>query len=515
MLPMQERTLAHDEYNVLDALLQHNYLPAQKGMGEELPPLLTSQSFTLPAVEALLDISLRRNGYDSMKYATTRPNQSARSLSIPHPLPYAHSVFQMASYWSELEHITKNKRSHIKPKLDTSDGGRILCMNYHEQPLEQLERQLDASLGKSFCARTDIQKCFSNMPVNLFSKIESETELLRIDGSKPNYRNRWFYKLERSLASSNCNRTTGLAVGPAGSNIIAEYLLHHIDRVLEQKGFQFDRYIDDYVCYCDSYEEAESFLALLRGRLQGYGLTLNAGKTSITTLPQPLSPDWIIDLQAAFPAMKYDEHTFSLAEALRYLDYALRLQKQQPNQSILKFASKSILDRINGFEGGKVYLYILNLSREYPSLLPLLRSLKYFTTEFMEESVVHELLKVIVRDNAKARRSDGVVWGLYYLLRLNAELDDGLVEVIHQTKDPLSLLCLQAHHIGTGETLSLLMSLSDEGDLWAIDRYWMLFYQFYLEGIIPNPYPQDNSFEILRFYDVNFVGKSGLRTDVE
>lgn len=501
MLPAEQRTI--DEYYVIEALLQHNYLPAQKGFGEELPPIFNSTDFSLPAAEALSDISLRRNGYDSLKYGTTRPNQTARALSIPHPLPYAHLVLQLASNWDEIRHITHNERSHIKPSRDES--GRILTMNYHDQPLEQLERELDASLGKNFRVQADIRQCFSSMPVNLFSLIESELEVLTVDGSKPNYRNRWFHKLERSLALANRNQPTGLAIGSASSNIVAEYLLFHVDDELQRKGFHFNRYIDDYICYCESHEEAKAFLSELRGLLECYHLELNASKTKISELPQPLSPGWLIDLQASLPVMKYDEHNYSLTEALRYLDYALRLQQQTPGQNVLKFAVKSILNNLGEWERERVYHYVLNLSRQHPSLLPLLIDLPQYIHEFSQPARIHELLKIIVRDSAKQRRSDGMVWGLYYLFKLNAELDESLIAAVQRTRDPMALVCLQAYHVGTEGTLSLLLQLQSEGDLWAIDRYWMLFYQFYLEGILPNPYPQDNVFEILRYYGIGFI----------
>lgn len=359
MLPAQDRVM--DDYYVIDALLRHNFLPCQKGLGEELPPAFSSTSFSLNAAEALGDVSLRKNGYDCLSYGMTRPDQSDRKLSIPHPLAHAHTAIQIASEWERLEVVTENKNSHIKPSFN--GDGRVIVMNYDDQALEKLDRELEASLGKSFCVRADIRQCFSSIPLNIFSMLESKFEPIRLNGKKISFRNRWFYKLERSLSLSNCNKPTGLPIGPASSNVIAEFLLGEIDKTLLANGFSFDRYIDDYVCYCDTHLEAESFLMCLRGALQEYGLEINEGKTGIAKVPQPLSPDWLIDLQASLPAKKYDKYYYSVTEALRYLDFALRLQEQIPEKSILKFAVKSVIQHVEKHDAECIYKYVLNLSR--------------------------------------------------------------------------------------------------------------------------------------------------------
>ena len=503
MLPAEMRTM-NDLY-VIEALLKHNYLPAQKGFGEELPPIFYSTSFSIEAAEALADISLRRNGYDSLKYGTTKPDQSTRDLLITHPLPYAHTVIQIASHWDDLLHITDNDCSHIKPSR--SSDKRIISMNYDDQQLQQLERELDASFGKNFCVRADIKHCFSSMPTDLFSQVEYEIEPRYIDAGKPNYRNRWFYKLERSLALGNCNKMTGLPVGPASSNVVTEYLLCHVDRFLQSKGFTYNRYIDDYISYCKTHEEAEAFLYNLRESLSDFGLELNSSKTSISSFPQPLSADWLIDLQAALPSKKYDEYNYSVTEAIRYLDYALRLQQQFPSESVLKFAVKSILRHTSLDDKERVVHYVLNLSRHYPSLLPLLYNLDFLMEYISRPYLTHQLLADVVLESAKHGRSDGMTWGLYYLLDLKVELDSGLIDAVIRTENPLALMCLQAYGVGTEKVGSLLYQIREKDDLWAIDRYWMLFYQFYSEGLISNPYPQDNVFETLRYFDVSFMRK--------
>ncbi len=505
MLPAEQQTIG--SFFVIEALLKHNYLPAQKGNRDELPPIFNSTSFSINAAEELANITPRRNGYDSLKYATTRYNQTARTLSIPHPLPYSHIALQIADNWEALAHISKNSHSHIKPV--EHDGGRILTMNYQDEGI-RLENELEASLGKNFCVRADIRQCFSSIPNNLFSLITNEMEIrpISMSDTKPNYRGRWFYKLERSLVFANCNQSVGLHVGSATSNIVSEYLLCHIDRKLERKGFAFHRYIDDYVCYCTTHEEAEAFLWSLRDALKQYRLELNDSKTSITALPTPLSPDWIIDLTAALPALKHDQCYYSFTQSVRYLDYALRLQQQNPNGgAVLKYAVKSIIHHLDEMKQDSVICYVLNLSRKYPFLLPILESLSYRFTKLDEHNhlLIHNLLREVVLENAKYHHADGMTWGLYFLDKIGVGIDDEVMTAVFKTRDPVALACLYCLGGNREQITDFLEYGIDKADLWAVDRYWLLYYQLYQDHRIPNPYPQDNVFEILRFHSVNFM----------
>lgn len=45
----------------------------------------------------------------------------------------------------------------------------------------------------------------------------------------------------------------------------------------------------------------------------------------------------------------------------------------------------------------------------------------------------------------------------------------------------------------------------DSQDLYGLDRYWILLYQLFRDGLISHPYPGDRTFEILRDAGVTFV----------
>lgn len=62
----------------------------------------------------------------------------------------------------------------------------------------------------------------------------------------------------------NNGDTKGLITGPHVSNLITEMILVRIDKELFDRGFRFQRHIDDYDCYVESEKQADKFLYVLQ-----------------------------------------------------------------------------------------------------------------------------------------------------------------------------------------------------------------------------------------------------------
>lgn len=74
----------------------------------------------------------------------------------------------------------------------------------------------------------------------------------------------------------------GLPVGGAASRILSELVLDSVDHILKLHRINFKRYVDDYVIFCNSKEDAHSVLAFLSRKLmENEGLTLQKHKTNI------------------------------------------------------------------------------------------------------------------------------------------------------------------------------------------------------------------------------------------
>jgi len=80
--------------------------------------------------------------------------------------------------------------------------------------------------------------------------------------------------------------TRGTPQGGVISPLLANIVLNRLDWALDEAGFYFVRYADDFVILCRTTQEAEKALALLRATLQELGLTLNEEKTKITSFAE-------------------------------------------------------------------------------------------------------------------------------------------------------------------------------------------------------------------------------------
>lgn len=83
------------------------------------------------------------------------------------------------------------------------------------------------------------------------------------------------------LTKFSGGRSFGLPVGGQGARVLAELMLHPIDRELTVLGVTWARFVDDYVVIATSSEHAYGSLAKLSHSLGDYGLNLSRSKTSI------------------------------------------------------------------------------------------------------------------------------------------------------------------------------------------------------------------------------------------
>ena len=153
-----------DKDFVLNALLQHNFLPTQKKAKEELPPIFTSVTFTPDIAKRLVAAKSRKVegylGYDAIDYRLTRFNGVSRNCSIPHPVAYSHLVLCIHEHWDKLAYIASNTTSMIRPRQHTD--GRLIIMDY-EKSFDKTRRNLINSFGCRFMAHTDISNFFPSV----------------------------------------------------------------------------------------------------------------------------------------------------------------------------------------------------------------------------------------------------------------------------------------------------------------------------------------------------------------
>lgn len=501
--------MAIDKEFFIEGLLRYNYLPTTRESKEELPPIFDSRTFSPDVAQKLLSPEVnatkdeRRNrGYDQIEYRLTRYNSVSRTLSIPHPTAHSRLCLSLHEHWEKFCYIAENPSSQIKPR--ENDDGRVIIMSGYDGIAGVSGRKLSNSFGKRYCVKTDISNCFPSIYSHAVA-----WGLVGRDEAK-NQRNshkEWFNKIDRLIRSSRRLETQGIAIGPGTSNVIAEIILARIDQTLRDKGYSFVRYIDDYECYCDSEEQAKNFIQHLERAASEYKLQLNIQKTKFTKLPQPVSDDWILELGQHAPKAS-DATVF---DVYRFLDVAVCLAEKHPESNVLKYAASVI----EGLElpytrSADCLNYLITLAFHHTDLLPKLQKLidaSYvnFGELFLDLDGLNQKLDTLLNECATYRRSDGMCWALYYLGRVNGNATMETARKVLETEDSLAITALywagDEHRAAVIDFATAL----DAEDIHELDRHWLLLYQLYKDGQIPNPYKDDTCFDTLKDSGVHFL----------
>lgn len=89
-------------------------------------------------------------------------------------------------------------------------------------------------------------------------------------------------KIKKMLQIFSETKSYGVPVGCPASRILAELTLDSVDQLLSMDGINFKRYVDDFVIFCSSKEDAHSKLTFISKKLmENEGLTLQKHKTNI------------------------------------------------------------------------------------------------------------------------------------------------------------------------------------------------------------------------------------------
>ncbi len=499
---------------VFEALTRFNYFPNQKDVIGEMPPLFHTVSFTPEIAEKIISSNLyRQGGYDQVCYSVTRHNNVPRTLGLIHPAACSYLAKTIHGNWDDVRAIMASEFSAIKPSIYAD--GRIMIMNYEDAETKTV-RALEDSFSMRFKVETDISSCFGSIYTHSipWAVIGFEAAKNKLK-AKPKAPIEWYDYLDIYQRGAKRNETQGIAIGPASSSIVVELVLGRVDDELGKKGFKFRRYIDDYICFCSTYEDAQDFIRILASELNKFKLNLNLQKTVVTNLPDPTSDHWVSKLGMALPDLiidaAYGRRKFLEWEVVRFLDYAVRLNKSTPDGSVLKYAVGSIIGGLEKNYSASIFLYVLSLSWHYPVLIPYLERI-ILACEIDVSDYVDQI-NLLVAENAKNRRSDGMAWSMYYLRKYELQLSDEAALAVISSEDCVALVCLLLLKPDFEELKGFINGLLDGGD-YLLDQYWLLLYQYYLLGKIENPY-NDQVFPIMKKYEVNFVAHEEKITRAE
>ncbi|UAK33446.1 RNA-directed DNA polymerase [Nocardia asteroides] len=318
----------------------------------------------------------------------------------------------------------------------------------------------------------------------------------------------WYNELDKRFRDCSRGETLGLHVGPGTSALGAEIVLSAVDDDLKSLGYKYIRFVDDYEFYARSREEAEAFILDLSKALSSFGLKLNGRKTQVEPLPLPDKPDW---MRTLIPQIPRPTH-FSRLEP--YLEEALELAKSSPDGSVLKFAIDAVL-RAKDIDNraDEILPCLFTICFHNPGLLPEVSHIFDISNangvEYTDE------LNTLLKRHARFRRSDGMSWVLHIMRAEGVRIEKSAIQAVVDSADCIPILLL--HHLGQGSSVAAVESYA-KGLLaksligYDIDRKWILFYELFRAGVIPNPYVNDpqggaakTAFDLLVQHSVSFL----------
>lgn len=510
-----------DSDYLYDALLAHNYLPMVKEHRDETPSLFSTETFSAAAGDEIAGLFAafgdrhvrRRDGFDQIEYRTTRFNNVARLMHIPHPMPYAVLCQQLRDSWGEptLNRICNSPNSKVKPeqhedgRLFKSDEyedrptGRVVVMG-REDGVTEATSLLKQTVGMFYFVEADISSCFPSIYSHALSwalvghDFAKQHRGFRHDGL-------WFNQIDKRQRTLKRCETLGVPVGPATSNIACEVVLYPVDEALRAKGYIFTRHIDDFRCYCETREKAEAFVRDLEKELSRYLLGLNAKKVKIEPLPRSGVAPWVLDVRHRLPLGRWA----SGRQVVDCLDYAVSLNRLEPDGSVVKYAVRALSGKLFP-DSRKVFAhYATNLAVHVPVVLPILCDAA--ARPGCEFDAGH--LSILLRRHVEYRRSDAVGWTvcLHGLAGVPVALADA--QAIVDSRDCMSMAALLAlgQHV---DLVKAFVGTLAPTDHYLLDQYWLLIHELSRLNELPaggalDGYRAETGLDSLANNDVTFL----------
>ena len=486
---------------ILEGLLGYGLFP------NKIPPFLTSKPF----YDYVIDKSptFAKKEYDYVSYENMRNINVPRMLSIPHPFGYANLCQFIASEWTNTQNYFKEKTEHQKHKISRVhlrklyNKNSLFEMNYKNFDDDGFPEN-DLLIRSNYIAKADISNCYPSMYSHSVSWALVGKNEAKLKSAK-SFKNEWFNKYDELSRKIKNNETNGILIGPHTSNLISEIILVAIDLEMENRGYRFTRYIDDYTCYVPTHNDAEQFFIDLSIELKKFELTLNHKKSEILTLPFALSETWVRKLNAFhFPDIKTrdDKHVLKIGELRSFLDLTLDLMKsEKENSSILSYAIKIISGKYLGYRARVFYFKRLHhLILMYPYLLPYLD--EYVLSPFIfSHEQIKELLDDILEFSFQKNIPEATSYVLFLALKYNVKLEEDYTTEILSREDCVSMLLLYLYTLKQGRKVKVFKTKAEELSKLDFDKFWLFIYE-----VLPNTKLKDN-FKQMKLDKLSFIDK--------
>ena len=386
-----------------------------------LPPIFSAESFGQYCDE--MDQNFEDREYDYVAFDVMRNTSVPRSLGVPSPMAYQRLCSTIKECWPDLQshfrkccssHGHKVSRIHIRKMQGRSS---LFEMNYNNWQVDG-SPELDLQIGAKYVVHADIATCFPSVYTHAlcWALVGKEEAKSHRDGE-------WYNKLDKACQQVRNGETHGLLIGPHASNMLAEIILVAVDSELVQMGWKYARYIDDYVCYVRSADEAEQFVRSLAAELRKFDLSLNHKKTAVEKLPVPLEKEWKRQLRLHPLIAPYGSAGY--LEVSAYFDLAVKLmQESGGNVAVLNYAIKTLSGTsLTDNARAMCVRRAMHLALLYPYLIPLLEEY-VFRPYSVSTDEIAECAHIMYREGLSNGNVEQCCYSVLYALRYSFDLVD-------------------------------------------------------------------------------------------
>lgn len=246
---------------------------------EKLPPIFTGDLF-LNYCKNIRKQTFPDEWRGYINYESMRNTNIPRNIGIPTPMGHELLCKTLMEHWTELTEyfmkktkgqLRKISRIHIRKMQETK---ALFLMNYNNW-IDDGTPEPDIYLGKRYMIHADISKCYPSMYTHAIPWALVGKDVAKNNTGK---NKEWYNQIDHFAQISKNGETHGLLIGPHTSNVLSEIILCAIDEDLSKKYDSYIRNIDDYICYVNTKEEADSFIIDLNRELRKYDLLMNHKK---------------------------------------------------------------------------------------------------------------------------------------------------------------------------------------------------------------------------------------------
>ncbi|MGV4412797.1 RNA-directed DNA polymerase [Chryseobacterium sp. T1] len=451
---------------------------------EKIPNFLTSVDFL--AFTKTLTFPINEKPKDYIRYSSMRNINIPRPLAIPEPFAYSNQVKCLADNWDKIKyHFTKNtindpfkiSRIHLRKLKNRPE---LFEMNYKNFSKDGDPEQ-DIVIKSKYVALADISNCFPSVYSHSISWALIGKILAK---SKQTDKLEWFNQIDFNTRNLKHGETNGVLIGPHSSNLISEIILITVDNELTKKNFKYIRNIDDYTCYIDSYEEADSFFLVLSEELKKYELALNSKKSKIIPLPLASVKNWVTKLNHFNFTNTYivnSKEAIRVKELKGFIDFAIELMLDEDSDAaILNYAIKILSNKHLDANAKDYYVkQIHHLVLLYPYLINLLEA-KVFEPHKIDKNIIKRIAQDIYAYGLKRKIFEACSYAIYWAIKYDFDIEVATIK--QDSINSLDCIFLMISYLydkkhNKKAYLKEYKDLSKTLKRDDFDRYWLFIYE--------------------------------------